>query len=274
MAEIGLARAARARLPSLRPETRIRIATLIVLWIVWEAMARSGLFYRDIVPSSFSVAAALGALLADGGFYVHLWTTAYEVVVGFAIGASAGVLLGILFGARPFLGKVADGYVLTLASAPKVVFLPILMTLFGVDVGSKIAMAALSAFFPIVLSTAAGMRLVNPTFVKVGRSFNLNTAQMIAKVYLPSLAVPVLTGLRLGLGVSIVGTLIAEIKLSKAGLGYLAIQYYDLFRIPEMYAVIVVIFVLAAGANRLMTRLGARAGRFAAANGAEAAGGA
>ncbi|HEX9808350.1 MAG TPA: ABC transporter permease subunit, partial [Alphaproteobacteria bacterium] len=136
-------------------------------------------------------------------------------------------------------GRCWAGYIPDAASAPKVVFLQILM----------------------VLSTVSGMLLVDPTLIKVGRSFNAGPAQMVTKIYLPSLVLPIITGLRLGLGVAIIGTLIAEIKLSNAGLGFLAIQYYDMFRVPDMYAVIIVIFALAMGANGLMTRLNDRLGR-------------
>jgi NitT/TauT family transport system permease protein len=261
MAEVSLGRLAERRRLRLSAEGRIQIATLLGIWAVWELLARSGLFYRDIVPSSLKVFAALWDHLSEAEFYHHLWVTSYEVLTGFAIGAFAGIALGILFGTRRFLGRVMDGYILALAPAPKVVFLPILMVVFGIGVGSKIAMAALSAFFPIVLSTVAGMLLVNPVLINVARTFNASALQMVTKVYLPSLVLPIVTGLRLGLGVAIIGTLIAEIKLSNAGLGFLAIQYYELFRIPEMYAVIVVIFALAMGANMLMSRLNDRLGR-------------
>ncbi len=276
MAEIGLAkprrRAARTGLGSAK--VRIQIGTLIVCWALWEAIARSGLFYRDIVPSSFKVAAALFRHLADPGFYHHLWVTTYEVAVGFAIGASIGVALGILFGARRFLGRIMDGYIMALAPAPKIVFLPILMVLFGIGTGSKVAMAAVSAFFPIVLSTVAGMQLINPTLVKVGRSFNASTWQMVTKIYLPSLVMPVITGFRLGLGVAVIGALLGEIKLSNAGLGFLAIQYYEMFRVPDMYAVIIVIFALSMGANALMTHLNDRLGKRGLPSATEISGGA
>lgn len=261
MAEIGLEKGARLPRFGISPELRIQLFSLAGVWLAWEAMAQSGVFYRDIVPSSFKVLEALGRHLIDPGFYVHLGTTAYEVVVGFTIGSLIGIGLGILFGVRRFLGRVMDGYILALAPAPKVIFLPILMILFGVGPGSKIAMGAVSAFFPVVLSTVAGMLLVNQTLVKVAQSFNTSPLQMVTKVYLPSLVLPVITGLRIGLGVAIIGTLIAEIKLSNAGLGFLAIQYYDLFQIPDMYAVIIVIFAIAMGVNMLMSRLNDRLGR-------------
>ena len=83
MVEVGLAmRIHKPVAARLRPETRLQIVTAAGAWILWEALAWSGLFYRDIVPSSFKVLAAMGRLLASGEFYVHLGTTAYEVLIG------------------------------------------------------------------------------------------------------------------------------------------------------------------------------------------------
>lgn len=263
MAEISLGKTEAGRRESrfLSAKACIQIGTLLGIWALWELMARSGLFYRDIVPSSINVFEALFRHLADGEFYFHVWITTYEVVVGFTIGSLTAIALGILLGVKPFLGRVVDGYIMALAPAPKVIFLPILMVLFGLGTGSKIGMAALSAFFPVVISTVAGMHLVNPTLIKVGQSFNASGWQMVRKIYLPSLVMPVVTGLRLGLGVAIIGALIGEIKLSNAGLGFLAIQYYEMFRVPDMYAIIIVIFALAMGANAMMTRFSDRLSR-------------
>ena len=78
---------------------------------------------------------------------------------------------------------------------------------------------------------------------------------MVTKIYLPAMRAPILNGIRLGLGVAVIGTLLAETKLSNRGLGYLVIQSYSLFDMPRMYALLIVLFVLAIGANMLVGRL-------------------
>src|SRR5213075_1459280 len=103
-------------------------------------------------------------------------------------------------------------------------------------------------------SVAAGMRQVDEVLIRVGRSFRANTWQMVTKVYLPALRAPIVNGVRLGLGVAIIGTLLAETKLSNKGLGYLIIQAYSLFDMPRMYALLIVLFLLAIGANALIGR--------------------
>lgn len=246
---------AQAGLAARKGTLGIKIATLVGLALVWEAVGRSGLILKDVVPPLDAVALALVRELGSAAFYHHFAVTLGEVAAGFALGAVPGVLLGLLFGARRLLGAAADPYVVALATTPKIVFLPIIMLIVGIGPGSKIALGALSAAFPVMIATAAGMRAIPAVYGRVGRAFNLSAAQMVRKVYLPALAVPILSGLRLGLGVCIIGVLLAELKLSRAGLGYLATEHYNQYRIPELYALIAVIFALAAGANAGMSRM-------------------
>jgi NitT/TauT family transport system permease protein len=238
----------------LSPVAPIRIATLVGLWLVWEGAAASGLLYAGVVPSSFKIIAALFRLLISGTFWYNLEFTVLEVVTALLIGGTAGAAVGLALGANRFAGAAYERYLHYLAPTPKIVFLPILLVLFGVGPGSKIAMGTLSCFFPIALSVAAGVRTVDTVLLKVGRGYNLTRAQMVRLIYLPSLIPPLANGLRLGLGVAIIGSLLAELKMSNRGLGFLIMQYYSQFRTPEMYAVLIVMFAMAAGANALVGR--------------------
>ena len=236
----------------------VRVATVLVVWVAWEALARSGLVYEGIVPSSLWVIASMIRQLSERTIYLDALQTAYEAVAGFAVASAAGVNLGLLLGARRFADRAAAPYLQGLAATPKIVFLPILMLVLGVDAGSKIGMGALSAFFPVAIATAEGMRSVDPVLVRVAQSFNASPWQIVRTVLLPSLMEPVITGMRLGLGVAIVGVLLAEIKFAKAGLGHLAIQHYNFFRTADMYAVLLITFALALAANALMGAVGRR----------------
>lgn len=232
--------------------TIIRVLTVLAVWALYEAAARSGLFFEGVVPSSLLVLEALFSILGDPGFYPHLGRTAIEVAIGFLLGVLAGVATGIVFGMSDFVGRMLNPLVYYLAPAPKIIFLPILLLLFGVGIGSKIAMAGLSAFFPVVVATYAGMLQVKGVYLRVAATFNASAMQTVTMVYLPSLVAPVMTSLRLALGVAIIGTLLAEIKLSNLGLGHLIIQHYNFLRIPEMYAVLLLTFTIAVAANAFM----------------------
>ena len=235
--------------------TQVRILTVIAALALWETMARSGLFYRDVVPSIVAVVAAIGDELVDPIFYRDLGFTFAEVAVGFVAGALIGIAAGIWLGTRPFLRRACEPYLNGIGATPKIVFLPIIFLMFGVGIESKMAKGALSAFFPSVFSTALGMMLINPVLLRVGRSFRLTGWQMVSKIYLPAMMGPVMVGLRLAMGVTVIGILVAEIKFANFGLGHRLMNDYNAFKIAPMYAVMLILFALAAFANWGMTRL-------------------
>jgi len=234
--------------------TAIRAAFLVVALGAWEALAASGLLFRDVVPSLAAVARALALVLGSADFYANLAVTATEVGIALAIGGSCGLAVGIALGANRFLSDAYESFLYYLGPTPKIVFFPVLIMWFGVGSGSKIAMGAISCFFPIVIGTASGMREIDGVLIRVGRSFRATAWQMIGKIYLPAMRAPIVTGMRLGLGLAIIGTLLAETKLSNRGIGYLIIQAYATFDMPRMYALLIVLFVLAIGANGLIGR--------------------
>jgi NitT/TauT family transport system permease protein len=232
----------------------LRFAIVAVVLAGWEALAMSGLLFRDVVPSLASIGAAVVRLLGTSEFYANLGVTAGEIGFAMAIGGFAGLATGILLGANRFLSRAFESLLLYLGPAPKIIFFPVMILWFGVGSGSKIAMGVASCFFPIAISAAAGMRQIDPVLIRVGRSFRASTSRMVRSIYLPAMREPIVTGLRLGLGVAIIGTLLAETKLSNRGLGYLVIQAYSLFDMPRMYALLIVLFVISIGANALLGR--------------------
>jgi NitT/TauT family transport system permease protein len=246
------------RAPAEKPRfsgvTLLRLAIVLFVLVAWELMADSGLFYRGVVPSLAAIGAALAKLLSTGDFYWNLAITAREIAIGLAIGGIGGVVAGLVIGGNRFIARAFEPYLYYLGPTPKIVFFPVMIMWFGVGGGSKIAMGAVSCFFPIALSVAAGMRQIDPVLIRVGLSFRANPWHMATKIYLPAMRHPIINGLRLGLGVALIGTLLAETKLSNQGLGFLVIQAYNNFNMPLLYAILVVLFVLAIGVNALVAR--------------------
>jgi NitT/TauT family transport system permease protein len=242
--------------PSGRLVLGLRLALVLALLVIWEGVAASGLLFRDVVPSLATIGGAIKRLLADPAYYRHLGVTLAEIAGAITIGGLAGLVVGIALGANRFLARAYESFLYYLGPTPKIIFFPIMIMWFGVGPGSKVALGALSAFFPVAISAAGGMREIDKVLIRVGKSFRASTWQMATKIYLPAMRPPVVNGLRLGLGLAIIGTLLAETKLSNRGLGYLIIQAYATFDMPRMYALLITLFVLAIGANALVGRLG------------------
>jgi len=234
----------------------LRAAIILAVLAAWELLARSGWLYRDVVPPLETIVRALANLLSDPEFYHHLAVTLGEIAAALAIGGLSGLTAGIVLGANRFLAKAFEPYLYYLGPTPKIIFFPVLIMWFGLGSESKVALGTLSCFFPVALSVAAGMRGIDKVLIRVGDSFRASRWQMVLKIYLPAMRHPIINGVRLGLGVALIGVLLAETKLSSAGIGFLIIQAYSVFDMPRMYAMLIVLFVLAIGANALVGRLG------------------
>ena len=256
MAETGRLTQPARTAPPIGPVGLLRTAIVLALLAIWEFLAHSGWLYRDVVPSLVSIGRAMADLLTHGEYYYNLAVTAGEIGVALLIGGGSGLLVGLVLGANRFLSKAFEPYLYYLGPTPKIIFLPICIMWFGVETPSKIALGTFSCFFPVALSVAAGMRQIDRVLIRVGQSFRANTLQMVLKVYLPAMRHPIINGVRLGFGFALIGVLLAETRLSNKGVGFLIMQADSTFDMPRMYAMLIVLFVLAIGANALIGRLG------------------
>lgn len=236
----------------------VRITIIVTMLLLWQVLSMSGLLYEDVVPGLPQIAGGLYELLSSSEFYSNFAVTAGEIAAASVIGGLAGLVAGLLLGGSYFMERAFERYFYYLGPTPKIIFFPLMIMWFGVGSGSKVAMGALSCFFPVALAVAAGMRRIPSILIRVGLSFRASRWQMLTKVHLPAMREPVVNGFRLGFGVALIGVLLAETKLSNQGLGFLVIQNYQRFDMPGMYALLIAIFVLAVGVNAALGRLSGR----------------
>ncbi|MDH7798797.1 MULTISPECIES: ABC transporter permease [unclassified Beijerinckia] len=246
-----------------RRETRsilyVRLAVIFFFVAVWELLSRSGWFFADIIPSLVSIAQAMVRLLFNPAFWSNLQVTLFEAALALGIGTLAGVVVGIVLGANRFLGAAFEPYLYYFSPTPRIILFPIMIMWFGVGLASKVALGALASFFAVALSTAAGMRQIDKVIIRVGRSFRATPWQMATKIYLPAMRIPVLTGIRLGLGNALITVLLAETKLSNQGLGYMVNTIYQRFDIPTLYALLIIVFLIAGACNAVLGMVARRA---------------
>lgn len=240
----------------------IQAGSILLFLTLWEFVGESQLLFRGIVPGVFEILSAAWRQLSTGFLWPHLFVTVYEAVVGFSVAALSAIPIGILLGANPFLRKVLEPVILYFAATPKIILFPIFLMALGAQLESKMAMAAVSGFFPLVINATLGAASVNGIFIKVAKSAGASGLQIIIRVYLPSMLLPIFAGMRLGLGASIVGAILGELKVSNAGLGFIIIEAFNHFRIAEMYAGILLTFCFAAAVNLLMTLILGKMRRF------------
>jgi NitT/TauT family transport system permease protein len=227
------------------------LAVPLVLVLVWVAAAS----VSELIPSLGSSVSSLLDGFTDGWIYSPLADSMKAVFGGFLIAAGVGLPLGVLLGRSRFLGSVFDPLIAGTFAVPRIIIYPVLLAYFGVGVSAKLWMAAISAFFPIVMNTTAGVRDVNPTLVKMGRSMSCSAWQLARKIYLPASAPTVAVGLRIGFSISFISVVIAELFASSDGLGRVMDRAYAFQQLPRMYAVVLLISLIALVGNLVLWTL-------------------
>ncbi|TNB72994.1 ABC transporter permease [Arthrobacter sp. BB-1] len=222
-----------------------RAAVLLALVLLWALLSSMS----DLVASPTDSLNALAERFADGSIYRHLNATLQAVAIGFLIAAAIGFPLGYAIGRSKFLGAVFDPIVAGAFAIPRVIFFPILLQIFGVGVGAQSAMAALAAVFPIMVSTTAGVRAINPLLPKLARSLSLSPLQTVTKIYVPAMAPSLMVGIRIGFSIAFINVIIAEFFAARAGLGLLALRAYGMLDLPTMYGIIVLLAAIALAGN-------------------------
>lgn len=233
----------------------IKALTILALVGFWELLGRSGLFYAGVFPSALQVVRAIGSELVDAGFYRDLGITMAETSVGFIYGSIIAIIVGVGLGLSSYARKMIEPYIVAIGGTPKIIFLPILFLIFGLGFEAKVAKGAMSTFFPVVLSATSGFLQIPSVLLRVGESFNLTLWQKAWKIYFPAMSNPLMTGLRLGMAMAIIGVLAAEVTSANAGLGFRLIRSAEQFSIPSVYAVTILIFAISSTINVAISQL-------------------
>jgi NitT/TauT family transport system permease protein len=206
-------------------------------------------------PSPAAVLGTTLTFLQTGEIYPHLLITLYETGVGFAIAIVLGITIGLALGGTRAIGELFEPIILSAYAVPKIILLPVLLAIFGVGLEAKIANAAIHGVFPVILNTAVGVREVNRILLKLARSMNATRWQTFQKIVFPSTVLPVFTGIRIGLGFAVLGSLLAELFEAKIGLGFLVTHFYNNAQISKMLATILFVFILTMSVNAGLKRI-------------------
>jgi NitT/TauT family transport system permease protein len=237
------------------PVWLLRLVPLLALAAVWTVYSRSEGLKGDIFPSPASIWSALVTIITDGTYGHHLWATTQEFLAAFVLAAAAGIVIGVVVGSSRTLTELLEPLFLLVYSVPRIALFPIFLAIFGIGMESKIALGFVSGFFPVFVNTLAGMKGISRTHVDVARSLGASRGQRLRKVAVPSIFGPIVTGLRLGITLTIIGVLIGEILQSRQGVGFYVYDRYSLFAYPEMYAGIIatvmIVFLINLGINRV-----------------------
>jgi NitT/TauT family transport system permease protein len=185
----------------------------------------------------------------DGSIFLHIWATVYATLVGFVIGAVGGFALGIWLGISPFSSRLLNPYLWALNALPKVALAPLFVLWFGLGIESKIALAAVLVLFLVFLNTFAGVREVDRDLIDAARLMRATRLQVTAKIIVPSAMSWVFAGLKTSVPYALIGAVLGEMIAANRGLGYLVQFSGAQFDAAGVFAVLVVIALLAVVLN-------------------------
>lgn len=229
---------------------------------LWEAVCRGLSLSPLYLPPPSQVAVALVDLFVHKQALTDLLVTLYRIFAGFAIGLVAGVALGIAMGVSRRFQAVADVFIAALYPLPKITLIPLLIIWLGTGGPFMLTISALGALFPVIINTLLGVRQCDPGLLMAARDLGASERQIVRHVLLPAAVPSVFAGARLGLGVSIILVVAAEMVVGKLGLGarlYLAGQVLET---ETVFAVLVILALLGILVTRALDALDALSGQW------------
>lgn len=225
----------------------IQIALPIMFVVIWQLL---GFVIDDFYLATPTAAfAALAQGVRDGWLGDHLGSTAAALAYGYGLAVGIGVVSGFLIGLSRFAYEVLEPIVMALYAVPKVMLYPIFLFIFGLSASSNAWLAMTFGVFPILVFTMNGTRQVAEVHMKVARSYRLGRIAMFRYVVFPSILPSIVTGLRLGFGVTFLGIVLAEMFASARGMGFVLVGSVELHNMPRMYGVILLLVILALAVN-------------------------
>jgi NitT/TauT family transport system permease protein len=171
-------------------------------------------------------------------------TTLYQMIVGYFLASVAGILIGLFMGMFRTVDVALDPYVNALYVLPRIALIPLIIIWFGPGSEGIIVVVFLSAVFPIIINTYAGIRNVSRSLIDTADVFEVKGTLRFSRVIFPASLPFVMTGLRLGLASSLIGVIVAELVLALQGLGYLVTAYADYYDTPQLMDTLIVLMLI------------------------------
>ncbi|MDN5843665.1 MAG: ABC transporter permease subunit [Alcaligenaceae bacterium] len=222
------------------------IVVAILVCLLWQ-LASSLVF---AVPEPLETLDAFGSL--DGILGPAVRSTFGNAAISFVMAVGIGSILGVLIGRSAYWYAVFSPLVVVGGATPKIIIYPILLLLLGLGHASVIAMGFIGGIFSILINVMVAVRSMKPVYAQVARSLNVKPWRALFRIYLPAVSVPLLTGIRLCFGLTVVNVIFAELFAAKSGMGKNIMDYYGIGRYAEMMAMIAILFLVAMGGSIIL----------------------
>jgi NitT/TauT family transport system permease protein len=223
----------------------VRLALLAAVLAAWQLLPSRGLVNPLLLPPLGDVLQTLGELLQRAQVREALAVSAAEVLLAFVIAVPLGAALGVLIAENDYLGQVFKPVLFVVFAIPKSIFLPLFILVLGVSFQQKVAYAAFTTTFVVLMSAAAAVESVKQDYLLVARSYGATQMQLITRVYVPSMLPLLLETLRISMIFNFTGVLIAEMYASRTGIGHLIASWGENFQMKQLFGGVILLAVAA-----------------------------
>jgi ABC-type nitrate/sulfonate/bicarbonate transport system permease component len=229
------------------PKTQERLlylASPIGLLLLWQLLLMAGIGDRRFVPAPSDIALRYWQMLASGELIYHSAVTLYRVFAGFFIGIVPAIAAGLLMAMFRPVRIFFDPLIATLFPIPKIALMPLLLLAFGFGDASKVALVVIAVFFPVVVNTYVGAANIEKIYWDVARNFGASQVVIFRRIVFFGALPMIFAGLRIALAVSFIVLVAAEFVATKAGIGYLIWNSWELLQVDVMFVGIVTVGIL------------------------------
>ena len=229
-----------------RPAWLTVAASFLVLLLLWQLLVTLTDYPSFILPGPGDVAAAFARLVADGRLLRHSLVTLSEVIPGLLLGALVAMPLGYVLTKSPLAERLLSPYLIASQAIPVIAIAPLLTIWVQSWYWSRVLVAALTVFFPILINSIAGLRSVPREFYDLMHSLRATRGQTFRKLEWPAALPTVLAGLKVGATLAVIGALVGEFVQPKSqGLGYLLVTARYQFKTDEVFVVLLTLGAMA-----------------------------
>jgi NitT/TauT family transport system permease protein len=229
--------------------------SFITILIIWAISASFSTKNTSVFPGPYQVIVSMWELTTSGILLQHTVASLFRVTAAFYLAILFGVPLGILIGQIVIIRKFLNPVIQFLRPISPLAWIPLAMLWFGIGDKPAIFLIFLSSFFPLTVSTAAAVSLINPVYFCVGANFKFNKMELIGKIILPAIMPSLVTSLRISAGIAWMVVVAAEMIAVKSGLGYLILDSRNALRMDNVMAAMIVIGAIGLVLDYIMKRL-------------------
>jgi len=230
----------------------IRYYSLLLLLVLWEALARSGLVNPRLFPSLIVIIQDLWTLIERQIIFSHLTATLLRMLIGFILATVTGIVLGFLMARSEFFSHLFEPLFSFGYPVPRVALYPMFVLIFGLGHASKIALVFLECLYPITVHTYHGARAIPVLYLWAARNMGATPMQVFFRVMLPATAPSIFSGLRIALPIALVVVIIAEMVSATEGLGWLIAYASASLSRSQIFAAVAVIMAIGFVLDRLL----------------------